>query len=160
MAANDIADDKKTNLLLASIGSRSYKLLKNLTSLTAPNSKTYSELILVLKSHFDPRPIVIAETHKFWTAMQEDESVAEFVVRLKKLSSTCCFGTFLEEALRDRLVSGLHKKMMKAQKTLLTVKDSTFRGAKEKVYCRRNGSKGYPRVLARGSVGNKYTYWY
>ena len=83
---------RKTKLLLASIGSSSYKLLKNLTSPAAPNSKTYSELILLLKSHFDPQPIVIAERHKFLTAMQEeDESMADFVVHLKKLSLTCCF---------------------------------------------------------------------
>ena len=148
MAANDIADDKKTNLLLTSIGPSSYKLLKNLTSPAAPNSKTYIELILLLKSHFDPQPIVIAERHKIWTAMQEeDESVADFVVRLKKLSSTCCFGTFLEEALRDRLVSGLHKKMMKAQKTLLTVKDLTFREAKEKCIAEEMAAKATQEYL-------------
>ena len=148
MAANDIADDKKTNLLLASIGPISYKLLKNLTSPAAPNSKTYNELILLLKSHIDPQPIVIAERHKFWTAMQEeDESLADFVVRLKKLSSTCCFGTFLEEALRDRLVSALHKKMMKAQKTLLTVKDLTFREAKEKCIAEEMAAKATQEYL-------------
>ena len=38
------------------------------------------------------------------------ESVSEFVVRLKKLASSCSFGEFLSQALRDRLVSELHSK--------------------------------------------------
>ena len=60
---------------------------------------------------------------------------------LKKLSSTCSFGTFLEEALRDRLVSGLHKKMMKAQKMLLTVRGLSFREAKEKCIAEEMAAK-------------------
>lgn len=133
LAANEVADAKKANLLLATIGPDAYRLLKNLSAPDVPNTKSYKELTKLLQNHFDPEPIVIAERHKFWTACQEEnESVADFVVRLKKLSSTCSFGTFLEEALRDRLVSGLHHKMSKAQRQLLTVRNLTFRDAKDK----------------------------
>ena len=51
---------------------------------------------------------------------------------MKKLASTCSFGSFLDEALRDRLVSGLHSKMARAQRQLLTVRDLTFSAAKER----------------------------
>lgn len=34
--------------------------------------------------------------------------MADFLVELKKLAAMCEFGAFLEEAQRDRLISGLH----------------------------------------------------
>ena len=55
--------------------------------------------------------------------------VAQFVVELKRLALKCEFGTFLEEALRDRLVCGL--KSVQIQKKLLAERDLTFKKAFE-----------------------------
>ena len=102
VAANNIDDDKKVNVFLAVIGPDAYKLLKNLCDPENPNAKTFTRLTQLLQRHYEPAPIVIAERHKFWTASQGDsESVSEFVVRLKKLASTCSFGEFLSQALSD-----------------------------------------------------------
>ena len=69
-----------------------------------------------MNNHYNPEPVVIAEPHKFWTTLQEEsEAVCDFIVRLQKLARTCGFGGFLQEALRDSLVSGLHPKMKKIQ---------------------------------------------
>ena len=120
-------------MFLASVGPNAYKLLKNLCSPTQPSTKNYGQLKQLLAEHYKPAPIVIAERHKFWTAhQQERESVADFVVRLKNLASTCSFGTFLSQALRDRLVSGLHPKMSRVQRQLLSVRDLTFEDARAK----------------------------
>ena len=54
------------------------------------------------------------------------------MVRFKKLASTCSFGAFLEEALRDRLVSGLHSKMSRTQRHLLAVRELTFTAARDR----------------------------
>lgn len=119
MVANEIAEDRQVHVFLAVVGPQAYKLLKNLCDPENPNSKSYEELKQILQAHYEPAPIVIAERHKFWTASQEEnESVSDFVVRLKKLASTCSFGAFLEEALRDRLVSGLQSKMSRTQRHL------------------------------------------
>ena len=151
LAANDITNGaKKVNMFLATIGPSAFKLLKNISAPDNPNTKTYEQLQDALKNHFDPEPIVIAERHKFWTAYQEEnESVADFVVRLKKLSTTCSFNTFLEEALRDRLVSGLHKKMIKAQRQLLAMRDLTFQVAKDKCIAEEMATKA-----SRGYMGD------
>ena len=53
---------------------------------------------------------------------QEGESVAEYVVALKELSTHFDFGTFLNDALRDRLVCGLKEAI---QKILLTEAELT-----------------------------------
>ena len=114
MVANDIAEDRQVHVFLTVVGPQAFKLLKNhLCDPDNPSSKLYQDLKQILQAHYEPAPIVIAERHKFWTASQEEnESVSDFVVRLKKLASTYSFGALsVEEALRDRLVSGLHSKM-------------------------------------------------
>ena len=133
MAANDIANDRRVNLFLATVGPATYKLLKNLCDPQNPNIQTYAQLINLLTNHYEPTPIIIAERHKFWTASQEEsESVSDFAVRLKFLASTCAFGGFLLEALRDRVVSGLHSKMSHTQRRLLAMRDLTFQQARER----------------------------
>ena len=133
LAANDIDDDRKVNVFLAVIGPDAYKLLKNLCDPHNPNTRTFTALSQLLQGHYEPAPIVIAERHKFWTATQgESESVSEFVARLKKLASTCSFGEFLLQALRDRLVSGLHPKMSRTQRHLLSIRDLTYAVARDK----------------------------
>ena len=109
------------------------RLLKNLCNPENPNTKTFTRLSQLLQGHFEPAPIVIAERHKFWTASQEEsKNMSEFVVRLKKLASTCSFGAFLSEALRDRLVSGLHPKMSRTQRHLLSIRELNYAAAHDK----------------------------
>ena len=120
------------NVPLAIRGPDAYKLLKNLCDPDNLNTKTFTQLTQLLQGHYKPAPIV-AERHKFWTASQgESESVSEFVVRLKRLASTCSFAEFLSKALRDRLVSGLHSKMSRTQRHLLSIRDLTFAVALDK----------------------------
>ena len=121
------------NVPLAVSGPDAYKLLKNLCDPDNLNTKTFTRLTQLLQGHYKPAPIVIAERHKFWTASQgESKSVSEFVVRLKKLASTCSFAEFLSKAVRDRLVSELHSKMSRTQCHLLSIRDLTFAVAHDK----------------------------
>ena len=53
-------------------------------------------------------------------------------MRHRHFARTCGFGGFLQEALRDRLVSGLHPKMKKTQCHLLAMRDLSFQTAREK----------------------------
>ena len=66
-----------------------------------------------------PQLVVIAERFHFYRRSQgAGESVAAFLADLRKLAINCSFGTFLDEALRDRLVCGLRSEQ--AQKKLLS----------------------------------------
>ncbi len=81
----------------------------------------------ILKSHFAPKRLTIAEHYRFHNCMQaESESVSDFAANLKKLASTCNFGTFLPGALHDRFVCGLQSTSL--QKKLLA-DDHTFQQA-------------------------------
>ena len=67
----------------------------------------------------EPQRIVIAEQFNFYCRCQgEGESVGDFVAELRRLASSCEFGDFLDDALRDRLVCGLSNET--AQRRLFT----------------------------------------
>ena len=64
-AANDVADEKKVAVFLSLIGSKTYSLLRNLVSPAPPQDKSYKDLVDVLKAHFEPKHIIIAERFHF-----------------------------------------------------------------------------------------------
>ncbi|KAK8786159.1 hypothetical protein V5799_007476 [Amblyomma americanum] len=126
--ANDVAEGKKLAVFLTVVGPRVYEVLKNLLVPNSPASKTYDEVTALLKTHYSPRKAVIAERCRFNRRLQlEQETVAEFIVQLKHLARTCEFGKFLDEALRDRLVAGLH--CVDTQRELVAAEKLTFEEA-------------------------------
>ena len=60
--ANGIADEKKVAVFLSTVGGRIYSLLRDLLSHVKPQEITMAELQEVLKNHFEPKPLVIAES--------------------------------------------------------------------------------------------------
>ena len=126
--ANGIADDKQVAVFLSAIGAKTYSLLRNLTTPTLPKDKSFTQLVEILKRHYEPKPLVIAERFNFHKrAQQMGESVRDFTAELRRLTIHCDFGDHLDEALRDRFVCGLTSETI--QKWLLTEKELTFSGA-------------------------------
>ena len=114
-------------ILISVIGAKAYYVLSDLCSPTPPSEKTYAQLTTILKNHFAPKKLVIAERYRFHNCTQrEGESVTPFAANLKRLASTCQFGTHLNEALRDRFACGLRSK--EPQRKLLT-EEHTFDSA-------------------------------
>ena len=125
--ANSAESHKRRAILISVIGAKAYHVLSDLCSPTPPSEKTSAQLTTILKNHFTPKKLVIAERYRFHNCTQrEDESVTAFTANLKHLASTCQFGTYLNEALRDRFVCGLCSK--ETQKKLLT-EEPTFDAA-------------------------------
>ena len=101
-----------------------------LASTRPPKNKRLNELVMTLRSHLKPKPLVIAERYKFYKQkQQEDESVADYIATLKQYLTHCEFGAFLNDALRDQFVCGLRQQS--AQKKLLTEENLTFKRACE-----------------------------
>ena len=129
-AANCVEADYEVATFVALIGADAYGVLRNLLAPELQKDKSFYELKELLVSHSSPKPILIAERFKFHRRNQhESETVAQFVVELKRLALKCEFGTFLEEASRDCLVCGL--KSMQIQKKMLAERDLTFEKAFE-----------------------------
>eukprot|EP00731_Ephydatia_muelleri_P006059 Em0003g307a len=123
--ANDIANEKKVAILLSVIGAKTYAVLRSLVAPDQPKDKSFAELKALLKAHYDPKPLVIAERFRFYRRDQTaEESISEFLVELRRLAAHCEFGQFLDEALRDRLVCGLRNDAI--QKRLLSEADVTL----------------------------------
>lgn len=82
-------------------------------------------LTRALCGHYKPAPVVTAERIRFQKRNQKKgEAVSDYIVTLRQLSATCNFGQYLDDALRDRFVSGLRSYAV--QRRLLSEKDLTF----------------------------------
>ena len=107
-AANDVPKAKQVAVFLSIIGGRTYELLRNLVFPDLPETLALAALTGTLIKHFEPTPIVIAERFHFHCRNQGvEESIADFMAQLRRLSKHCQFEGFLDDALRDRLVCGL-----------------------------------------------------
>ncbi|XP_046384963.1 uncharacterized protein LOC124155289 [Ischnura elegans] len=125
---NDIKEEKKVSTLLTVLGVKTYNLLKDLCTPEKPSSKSFEAIVKVLQEHLSPKPSFIVERYKFSQRNQHDyETVAEYLVQLKKLSTHCEFGNRLSDYLRDRLVSGLRNEAIR--KRLLGELELTFEKA-------------------------------
>ena len=124
LVANGVTEDstdrqKRRATLISVMGGKAYNVLSDLCSPSTPSQKTYALLATILKDHFAPKKLVIAERYIFHNCTQrEGESVSSFAANLKHLAATCQFGTHLNEALHVRLVCGVKSKEI--QKKLLT----------------------------------------
>ncbi len=126
--ANEVADERKVSCFLATIGPKTYSLLKNLCAPDKPKDKTYNALVTVLTGHLSPKPSEIAERFRFHKRDQRpNETVNEFVAELRRLAMNCDFGTTLGKSLRDRFVCGLRAEHI--QKRLLTETNLTLDNA-------------------------------
>ncbi|UYV75691.1 K02A2.6-like [Cordylochernes scorpioides] len=118
----EASEEKKKAYLLTLIGGKAYETLKNLCSPKLPKEYKYEELIEKLVEYFSPRRSIIVERFMFFGRIQkETESVSEYLVEIKRLASTCGFGEFLKESLRDKLVCGMRN--AKIQRRILSEGD-------------------------------------
>ena len=138
--ANDIPAAKRVPVLLSVIGPQTYSILRSLTAPDTPQSKSLVQLTKALKDHYDPKPIIIAERYYFHLRNQaHTETIADYVAELRRLATSCEFGEFLDEALRDRFVCGL--KSEAARRRLLTESKLTFPRAVELAQCMEQAEK-------------------
>lgn len=128
--ANSIADDKKVPIFLHAIGATVYSTLRDLLAPANPVTVSFADISATLKSHYEPKSLVIVERFHFHKREQAaGETIAEYIAELRRLAAKCAFAGHLDEALRDRFVCGL--KSEATQKRLLTESDLTLAKAVE-----------------------------
>ena len=109
---NEVPEEKRVPVFQTIVGKSTYALLRNLLQPTLPKDKRFEDIMEILKKHYQLALSVIAERFQFQKRTQkEGESVAEYVAKLKQLSTHCRFEAYLNVALRDRLVCGLRKEL-------------------------------------------------
>lgn len=108
LRANKVSEDQKADTLISLVGPKTYALLKSLTSPETPAKKSFEELLSLLRNHFVPKLSIIGERATFHRRSQlPQETITQYAAELRRLAQTCEFGTFLDQALRDRFVCGL-----------------------------------------------------
>ena len=60
-----------------------------------------------LTQYFEPQRNTIFERYLLKNANQENENIDQYLNRLRKLTSTCAYGSLCDELIRDRLVIGI-----------------------------------------------------
>ena len=81
LGANDIAVEKTVAIILSVIGAKTYAVLRSPVAPAQPKDKSFAELKMLLKEHYDPKPLVIAERFLFYRRDQTaEELVSEFLV--------------------------------------------------------------------------------
>ena len=64
--ANDISSEaKKRAVLLSACGSSTYRLIRNLVSPAQPDSKSFEDLVKLIREHYHPKPSTIVMRYKF-----------------------------------------------------------------------------------------------
>ena len=122
---NGVREDRKKFVFLNFLGLKHFNLLANLLSPDDPTTKTFDELVEILDKHFRPTTSVVAERYRLNCRRQrENESIADFVVDLKRLIVPCKYPVDTQDMiLRDRFVFGQLSES--TRKRLLTEKDDT-----------------------------------
>ena len=88
--------------------------MRSLCSPAEPSTKSYQDLIKVMKEHLQPAPAALGERYRFGMAVQkDDESIHKFCARLKALAMHCNYGEGLNTQLRDRFVLGVQSESTK-----------------------------------------------
>lgn len=133
--ANGIADAaRKRAILLSSVGSQTYSLIRNLLSPDKPGDKSYDDLTALLQVHYNQKPNEIVQRFRFNSRTRAaNETVTEYVAVLRQLAQHCNYGVYLKEMLRDRLVCGIEDDRI--QQRLLADPELTFEKALKLSFC-------------------------
>ena len=137
--------------LLAVMRLSTYGVLRKLVHPEKPKDKSLDEISTVLEELFTEKKVKIAERFKFYTAVQELETIVQFVSRLKKLARYWNFGDKLNVMIRDRLVCGI--KDRNAQKKLLVESGLTLEKASKVVIADEAANKDVAELAQARRLG-------
>ena len=65
LAANETPAAKQKSILLTAMGAKTYSLTKSLCQPSSIDSKSYDDIVNLLKNHFCPKPSEIVQRFKF-----------------------------------------------------------------------------------------------
>ena len=110
-------DKRSQKIRLATLrsvmGRECMQIFMNL-KLTDDERRNVNTCMEALQAHFKPKRNVVYERYIFNLCSQNtDESIDEFLTRIRKLSSSCEFGTLTDELIRDKLVLGIRDETTK-----------------------------------------------
>lgn len=92
----------KVSILCASVGPKTYHIIKNLCLPDKPETKTFKELTDIVKGYYKPKISEASASLIFNNRVRKpEETVQVFVAELRRLVQSCNYGDHLKRALRD-----------------------------------------------------------
>ncbi|XP_075534768.1 uncharacterized protein LOC142570254 [Dermacentor variabilis] len=160
--ANGIDASKKLQVFLTILGEKAYVTLRSLLLPKKPTEVKYEEATEALRNHYAPKRSVVTERYHFYKRKQEpDESLKQFIVELKRLAATCSFGSFLEEALRDRLIAGIRTDSIQCRLLALSDDEVTWERVCKIATALETAQKDTREMLPEGSTASPAdVYWH
>ena len=122
--AQDI--DCRKAALFATIGMQALDIIRSLFAPDEPNTKSYDEIIELLRRHYTKAPTKSLACQKLAAVKQnEDESIDKFVARLRHLAIDCQYGgAMLTEVLQVQFINGNRAEALKTK--LLAAENETL----------------------------------
>lgn len=106
--ANRIEKERQVPVLLSVIGSKSSKMVKDLSDPVLPKDRPYEEICDLLCGHFTHTVSLLRKIIDFYNLRQkEDETIGMWFATLKNTSIDCKFCTRLNDVIKDKFVAGL-----------------------------------------------------
>lgn len=107
-------EEVKRSYLLSSLGSTAYKLLKSYCAPDLPTTKTFAQLLAILKAKLAPPPNSVSEQYRFSLVKQEDnETLAVFMGRIREAAVNCGFGNLYSMMVKNRFMGGLRSERIR-----------------------------------------------
>lgn len=128
IACNDIQPHKRASTLITVGGPDLYETMASLAAPDQVCTLEYDRLCTLLNDFFVPRKSVWMERFTFCKRMQgPDESAAQFMAQLQRLSNHCNFGTMLDSMLITQFIVGLknegvQRRLLRETESALTKK--------------------------------------
>ena len=145
-------NNRRRSLFLTLVGQRCYAILHSSFLPERPNQRPIPDLVRALMNRFEPPGLIPANRLRFSTRVRKaNESVHEYIAAIQVLAAPCQFGLFLNDALRDRLVSGIN--MQKTQEKLLSTPELTYDMAKH-IVLQDDAVRQQARAMAEASTVN------
>ena len=123
----------QVSTLYTVMGPETVNIAKNITIADRNDSKSVME---GLTAYFEPQKNETFERYMFNSAIQGEDTIDSFLVRLRKLSNSCGFGELQDSLIKDRLVIGINdvstrKRLLRERNLTLDLALSVCRAAEQ-----------------------------
>lgn len=148
----------KVDCMLYAMGPKAEEIFGSFTFDTEADKKKVATVIAKFDNHFQGRTNVIFQWALFnRRVQQEGESIDDFITDLHKLVKYCNYGTFREEAIRDRLVVGVRD--IRLSEKMQLVEDLNYTKALEMarnfVFVQKQNQVLYQQETSVASITNR-----
>ena len=110
----NVPDSSKVDHFVSLLPLKMFESLKNTLYPAVYSSKTYAEIIKILRDLINPKPLIMSARYKLHCRKQKpEESCEQFLLELRKLSVNCAYSsTELDLILLNAFIFGLRNKII------------------------------------------------